>query len=66
MWVLVLQWAWRLTRQVVDEAASPADYPLWFQEAELNWAENQLRHAKTRPDAKALIQLGRLQQSGVN
>lgn len=29
---------------VVDDAASPADNPAWFADAELNWAENMLRH----------------------
>lgn len=47
-------------RQVVDESAKPADNPAWFEDAQLNWAENQLRHAKTRPEAIALIQLGQL------
>ncbi|TYJ52761.1 acetoacetate-CoA ligase [Cryptococcus floricola] len=41
----------------VDESRTPEDNPLWFQGAELNWAENQLRHAKTRPDAIAIIQV---------
>jgi acetoacetyl-CoA synthetase len=29
---------------VVDPAASPADNPLWFVNAQLNWAENMLRN----------------------
>ncbi|WVR07394.1 acetoacetate-CoA ligase [Kwoniella sp. DSM 27419] len=40
---------------VVDEAARPADNPRWFQEASLNWAENQLRHGRDRPDDIAII-----------
>lgn len=41
----------------VDENARPAGNPLWFEGAELNWAENQLRHHATRPDDIALIQI---------
>lgn len=41
----------------VDEEARPADNPLWFKGASLNWAENQLRHHTTRPDDIALIQI---------
>ena len=39
----------------VDEGATPADNPLWFPGAEVNWAENQLRHASTHPEDIALI-----------
>ena len=42
--------------RVVDESARPRDNPVWFEGAELNWAENQLRHAKTHPDDIAIIQ----------
>ncbi|WVQ74813.1 acetoacetate-CoA ligase [Cryptococcus sp. DSM 104548] len=41
----------------VDERKTPEDNPLWFQRAKLNWAENQLRHAKSRPDHIAIIQV---------
>ena len=40
----------------VDEGAKPADNPLWFEQASLNWAENQLRHVKERADEVAIIQ----------
>lgn len=40
----------------VDESATPRDNPEWFPGAELNWAENQLRHAHTHPDDVAIIQ----------
>jgi acetoacetyl-CoA synthetase len=40
----------------VDEHARPADNPLWFEGASLNWAENQLRHVKQRSHEVALIQ----------
>lgn len=43
--------------RLVDETARPADNPLWFEGAELNWAENQLRHHSSRPDDIALIQI---------
>ncbi|KAG8794934.1 hypothetical protein FRC16_010288 [Serendipita sp. 398] len=38
----------------VDEDATPADNPLWFPNARLNWAENML---KDRSDNVALIQV---------
>ena len=41
----------------VDESARPADNPPWFEGASLNWAENQLRHAKERADEVALLQV---------
>lgn len=41
---------------VVDETASPSANPVWFPDASLNWAENQLRHHSTHPDDIALIQ----------
>lgn len=41
----------------VDEKARPADNPFWFEGASLNWAENQLRHARTRADETALVQV---------
>lgn len=44
-------------RAWVDESARPADNPRWFEDASLNWAENQLRHHATRPDDVALIQI---------
>ncbi|WVQ82047.1 acetoacetate-CoA ligase [Cryptococcus sp. DSM 104549] len=40
---------------VVDESATPAANPAWFPTAQLNWAENQLRHARTRPEAVAVL-----------
>ena len=42
----------------VDELATPKDNPRWFEEASLNWAENQLRYATSRPGGVALIQTG--------
>ncbi|KAK8854913.1 acetoacetate-CoA ligase [Kwoniella newhampshirensis] len=44
------------TIPIVDESATPADNPVWFPEADLNWAENQLRHHTSRPDDIAVIQ----------
>jgi acetoacetyl-CoA synthetase len=41
----------------VDETATPASNPIWFQGASLNWAENQLRHHQAHPDDIALIQI---------
>ncbi|WVQ99868.1 acetoacetate-CoA ligase [Kwoniella sp. CBS 9459] len=41
----------------VDEHARPVDNPLWFQDASLNWAENQLRHHKDSADDIAIITL---------
>lgn len=40
----------------VDESATPRDNPLWFTDARLNWAENQLRHATSHPDDMVIIQ----------
>ncbi|WVN90148.1 acetoacetate-CoA ligase [Cryptococcus depauperatus CBS 7841] len=40
----------------VDESKTPEDNPTWFVDARLNWAENMLRHAKSRPDAVAVIE----------
>lgn len=42
--------------KVVDEVKTPEENPPWFTESSLNWAENQLRHAKSRPDDIAIIQ----------
>ncbi|OWZ54126.1 acetoacetate-CoA ligase [Cryptococcus neoformans 125.91] len=42
--------------KVVDEDKTPEENPPWFTESSLNWAENQLRHAKSRPDDIAIIQ----------
>ncbi|OCF38693.1 acetoacetate-CoA ligase [Kwoniella heveanensis CBS 569] len=39
----------------VDESARPVDNPHWFPDTSLNWAENQLRHLKTRPRDIAII-----------
>ncbi|WOO82538.1 Acetoacetyl-CoA synthetase [Vanrija pseudolonga] len=39
----------------VDETVPPRSNPLWFPKASINWAENQLRHAKTHPDDIAVI-----------
>lgn len=41
--------------QYVDETVPPRSNPLWFTRASVNWAENQLRHAKTHPDDIAVI-----------
>ncbi|RXK34998.1 acetoacetate-CoA ligase [Tremella mesenterica] len=41
----------------VDESLPPSANPLWFEQAHLNWAENQLRHASTHPQDIAIIQL---------
>lgn len=41
----------------VDESVRPSQNPIWFPNASLNWAENQLRHHKTHPDDVALIQI---------
>lgn len=40
----------------IDESLPPAANPLWFPNASLNWAENQLRHHSTHPDDIAIIQ----------
>ena len=39
--------------QILDASASPADNPVWFADAKLNWAENLLRG---RVDKIAIIQ----------
>ena len=39
-----------------DESVPPGANPPWFPGAYLNWAENQLRHAKTYPHDIAIIQ----------
>lgn len=44
------------SKPFVDESATPRDNPRWFEGAELNWAENQLRWAESRPDDVAIIQ----------
>lgn len=41
----------------VDEKATPRDNPRWFEGASLNWAENQLRHAREHPDDIAIVQI---------
>ena len=41
----------------VKESARPSENPNWFPNASLNWAENQLRHAKAQPRDVALIQI---------
>lgn len=43
--------------KVVDEDKTPEENPLWFTGSSLNWAENQLRHVKSRPDDIAIIQV---------
>lgn len=39
----------------VDAAARPKANPKWFENAKVNWAENQLRHAAAHPDDIAVI-----------
>ena len=41
----------------VDESLPPSANPPWFPRASLNWAENQLRNAKTHPDDIAIIEI---------
>lgn len=41
----------------VNNTNRPSDNPAWFDDASLNWAENQLRHCATHPDDIALIQI---------
>jgi acetoacetyl-CoA synthetase len=41
----------------VDEEATPEGNPWWFEGAEVNWAENQLRHHKSNPGDVAVIQI---------
>ena len=41
---------------IVDEGATPRDNPPWFSGLQLNWAENQLRHAISDPGMISLIQ----------
>jgi acetoacetyl-CoA synthetase len=42
---------------IIDLPATPADNPLWFSEAQLNWAENMLH---VRSDKNALVQASML------
>jgi acetoacetyl-CoA synthetase len=51
-------WDWdKGPGQYVDYKATPRDNPRWFEGASLNWAENQLRHARGHLDDIAIVQI---------